>query len=187
MTDFDQGEAKAVYEISKLTSSTKQIMDDFTNAAVLAMFKEFILTFKSPEEALARFMSEWQKNIITQKESELEALSNQQNSMIDMVVGQKISEQEDLRAYTDEVYYVKDIIVESLINSIRWGITMNKIRCTECGEELISTHRHDFVSCSCPNGAFVDGGDVYLRLGAKDLSKVEIWNEKKRKFEKTVI
>lgn len=119
MTDLSKEEAKAVYEISKLTSATKQIMDDFTNAAVMAMFKEFILTFKSPEVALAKFMSEWQDNVIMQKEDELEALSSQNDSMINMVVGQKLSEQEDFKSYIEEVYFVKDIITDSIVHSIR--------------------------------------------------------------------
>ena len=64
---------------------------------------------------------------------------------------------------------------------------MNKIKCLECGEEMVSTHRHDFVSCSCPNGSFVDGGDSYVRIGGVDLTKVVIWNEEKKIFEKTVL
>lgn len=64
---------------------------------------------------------------------------------------------------------------------------MNKIKCTECGSVLISTHRNDFVSCDCSNAAFTDGGDVYLRLGAKNLEKIEVWNETKEVFEKLVL
>lgn len=54
---------------------------------------------------------------------------------------------------------------------------VNKARCTECDEILVSTHRHDWVQCSCPNGAFVDGGLAYTRRGAKDLTKVEELSE----------
>lgn len=49
---------------------------------------------------------------------------------------------------------------------------MNKILCLECNKILESKHRHDFVGCGCPNGTFVDGGDVYCRTGGKDLSKI---------------
>lgn len=48
-----------------------------------------------------------------------------------------------------------------------------KIKCLCCGEILISKFRHDFVKCHCENGAFVDGGNAYTRVGAKDLSKVQ--------------
>ena len=64
---------------------------------------------------------------------------------------------------------------------------MNKIKCVECGEELISKYRHDFVECSCPNKAFTDGGDVYQRVGAMDLEKILIWDEEIEKFENIVL
>lgn len=41
-------------------------------------------------------------------------------------------------------------------------IIKNKIRCNKCGDEIESTHRHDFKYCKC--GAIsVDGGLDYLR------------------------
>lgn len=45
-------------------------------------------------------------------------------------------------------------------------IIVNKIRCKHCGDIIESTHRHDFVVCSC-GSCFVDGGHVYLRRGYK--------------------
>lgn len=41
-------------------------------------------------------------------------------------------------------------------------ILRNSARCTHCGEEIESTHRHDFRSCSCGKMA-VDGGHDYIR------------------------
>ena len=55
---------------------------------------------------------------------------------------------------------------------------MSKIKCLKCGTILISEKRHDFKSCNCENESFVDGGGVYLRIGGKDLSLIEIWLEK---------
>lgn len=41
-------------------------------------------------------------------------------------------------------------------------IIRNAARCTLCGDEIESRHRHDFKSCVC--GAIaVDGGKDYLR------------------------
>lgn len=51
---------------------------------------------------------------------------------------------------------------------------MGKIRCTNCNTVLESKHRHDFVSCGCSNGTFVDGGKDYLRCGGKDLRFIEV-------------
>lgn len=54
---------------------------------------------------------------------------------------------------------------------------MNKIKCLECNTELESKYRHDFQSCDCPNQAFTDGGNDYMRFGAKDITKVLVWDE----------
>lgn len=40
-------------------------------------------------------------------------------------------------------------------------ILQNSGYCPTCKVELISRHRHDFVSCEC--GQFVDGGHDYMR------------------------
>jgi len=53
-------------------------------------------------------------------------------------------------------------------------IVYNSVKCLVCGETIISYHRHDYVTCSCPNQAVVDGGTEYLRYGAKDMDKIEI-------------
>lgn len=52
-------------------------------------------------------------------------------------------------------------------------LTHNSVKCLECGEVLVSKSQHHFVSCSCKNQTFNDGGLVYNRVGAVDLDKVE--------------
>jgi hypothetical protein len=56
-------------------------------------------------------------------------------------------------------------------------IIRNSIRCRKCGDEIVSTHRHDFRWCSCGSVA-VDGGRAYLKRvgdldGWEDTSIVE--------------
>ena len=58
-------------------------------------------------------------------------------------------------------------------------LTKNSIKCLGCNTILESKYRHDFSSCSCDNEAHVDGGLVYQKLGARDLSKVENLSEHK--------
>lgn len=41
-------------------------------------------------------------------------------------------------------------------------IIRNSAKCLDCGDEIVSVHRHDFKYCSCGSLA-VDGGDEYLR------------------------
>ena len=54
---------------------------------------------------------------------------------------------------------------------------MTALRCKRCNAVLVSKFRHDFQKCECSNGAFIDGGDDYLRYGAVDLDYVEILND----------
>ena len=49
----------------------------------------------------------------------------------------------------------------------------NSVKCLNCGEVLVSYHRHDYNVCSCENQTMVDGGQEYGRYGGKDLSLVE--------------
>jgi len=53
-------------------------------------------------------------------------------------------------------------------NRTGYAILRNSAKCTKCGDEVESTYRHDFQSCSCGE-IFVDGGLSYIRRGAKDL------------------
>ncbi len=55
---------------------------------------------------------------------------------------------------------------------------MNAIQCLVCGTILVSKMRHDFRSCDCENKAFVDGGDVYCRIGGKWPEKIRVITEK---------
>jgi hypothetical protein len=50
----------------------------------------------------------------------------------------------------------------------------NSVKCLNCGEVLVSYHRHDYKTCSCENQTMVDGGLDYVRYGGKDMSKVEV-------------
>ena len=56
---------------------------------------------------------------------------------------------------------------------LRKVLTLNSVKCLECGEVLVSKSQHHFVSCNCKNQTFTDGGLAYNRVGAKDLDKVE--------------
>lgn len=43
-------------------------------------------------------------------------------------------------------------------------IVLNQGECFECGEHLISHHRHDYVRCGC-EASILDGGTDYVRTG----------------------
>ncbi len=50
-----------------------------------------------------------------------------------------------------------------------------RIKCLKCGAVIQSTHRHDFVMCTCKS-CYVDGGnDPYVRYGG-DFDKIMIIN-----------
>jgi hypothetical protein len=42
-----------------------------------------------------------------------------------------------------------------------------------CNKIITSKSQHNFVQCGCSNETFVDGGNLYSRVGAVDLDKVE--------------
>lgn len=50
----------------------------------------------------------------------------------------------------------------------------SSVTCLECGEVLVSYHRHDYKTCSCEQETMIDGGSEYIRYGGKDLAKVQI-------------
>lgn len=52
-------------------------------------------------------------------------------------------------------------------------LTLNSVKCLECGEVLVSKSQHHFVQCSCPNETATDGGLSYQRYMGRDLDKVE--------------
>ena len=56
-------------------------------------------------------------------------------------------------------------------------LTRNSIKCLVCNTTLESKHQHDFQQCNCSNKAFVDGGLSCTRIGAMDLSLIEILSE----------
>ena len=62
--------------------------------------------------------------------------------------------------------YFERFPIDTLINTRRsfdiGDIFMNKAQCLICEEIVISTHRHDFVTCRCGNLS-VDGGSWYLK------------------------
>ena len=47
-------------------------------------------------------------------------------------------------------------------------LVVNKIRCNKCGDEVESTHRHDFKICKCGAVAADGGLDYIRRMGGKD-------------------
>lgn len=51
-------------------------------------------------------------------------------------------------------------------------IIRNSARCTKCGDEIESKHRHDFRQCRC-GSIFVDGGHDYLRRGYENINDLE--------------
>lgn len=55
-------------------------------------------------------------------------------------------------------------------------ILKNSAKCRKCGDEVESTHVHDFKWCSCQSIA-VDGGLEYTRRVANDLSQMEDTSE----------
>lgn len=53
-------------------------------------------------------------------------------------------------------------------------LVYNAVKCLDCGETIVSYHRHDYKTCSCDN-AMVDGGTAYTRYGGKNIEKIDVY------------
>jgi hypothetical protein len=58
---------------------------------------------------------------------------------------------------------------------------MSIAQCSKCLDVLESTHRHDFVRCSCGN-SFLDGGDDYFRGGGSLISYIKDYSISDKKY-----
>ena len=56
---------------------------------------------------------------------------------------------------------------------LRKVLTHNSVRCLVCNEVLVSKSQHHYVQCNCENQTMTDGGNLYSRVGAVDLDKIE--------------
>lgn len=56
---------------------------------------------------------------------------------------------------------------------LRKVLTLNSVKCLECGEVLVSKSQHHYIQCQCPNETATDGGLSYQRYMGRDLDKVE--------------
>ena len=56
---------------------------------------------------------------------------------------------------------------------LRKVLTLNSVKCIQCGEGLVSKSQHHYVQCQCPNQTATDGGLSYQRYMGRDLDKVE--------------
>jgi len=114
-------EPKMIYEMSKLTSSSKLIMDDFLSTAIITIFKDYIKSYDNPKLALTSFMDYWEKNLVEQKEMELTVLYSQDDTLSNMAIGNTIASSEDIGNFVIEVSEIKDMITESVMDSIEFG------------------------------------------------------------------
>jgi hypothetical protein len=60
-------------------------------------------------------------------------------------------------------------------------LSVNRARCTVCGDIIESKSVHHLARCKCGR-IFVDGGHDYQRTGFKKITDIEIWDNKTGKF-----
>jgi hypothetical protein len=56
-------------------------------------------------------------------------------------------------------------------------LVYNAVKCLDCGETIVSYHRHDYKTCDCENGAMVDGGTAYARYGGRNIEKIDVYTD----------
>lgn len=112
-------DAKTIYEFSKLTNTTKQIVDDFNSSIIMLIFTEFLKGFDDEKrDVLDMILDRWEKTIIINKEREIDTLSNQADSMFDMTLGTVLAGTEDLEKYMADVVNVKALLKESILRGV---------------------------------------------------------------------
>ena len=57
---------------------------------------------------------------------------------------------------------------------------MTIIICLECNKKIGSEHGSIVESCGCPNEAFIDTNLNYTRIGANDLKKIKVLDNKNK-------
>lgn len=116
MTKSKESEARMMYELSKLTNTSKQITTDFIETVVLFLFRDYLEGHPRKEEFLDLFMDTWEKNLVRQKEFELDTLTSQYSSMNDLAVGSLIANSENIEIYKKDVHLLKEILAAALVN-----------------------------------------------------------------------
>lgn len=116
MFKHKENEARLMYELSKLTNTSKQISTDFLESVVLFLFREFIKNHPKKDVLLEEFMNSWEESIIQQKEVEIETLISQFSTMHDLAVGSFIVNSENLNMFKKDVRILKDILTISLMS-----------------------------------------------------------------------
>jgi len=111
-------EAKAIYEMTKLSSVANFIMTDFIASIALTVFKSHLKTFTEPRLALELFMDQWEQKIIQSKEEEIEILLDQQDSMADMLVGSTIAETIDIEDFKKEVAEAREALTAAMLEDL---------------------------------------------------------------------
>jgi len=107
-------DAKLMYELSKLTNVSRQIAGDFVDTMVFTMFQDYIDNMEDGAEFLATFMDFWEKSLLQQKQIELESLTSQEGSMLDMAAGAIIANSENVDAYAEELAEMKTLLAYAL-------------------------------------------------------------------------
>ncbi len=107
-------DAKLMYELAKLTNTARQITDDFIETITLTLFKDYINSKENSLDFLEAFLNIWETNLISQKELELEILTSQDASMIDMATGVAIANTEDVLSYKKELSEIKALLFIAL-------------------------------------------------------------------------
>lgn len=114
-------DARAVYEISKLTNATKQILDDFNSSITMLMFTQFLLAFDGDAiNTLDAVLDKWENTILLQKRTELETLTQQTDSMFDMTIGAALADSEDMAKYIDDVAAVKRMLKITVSKGLKY-------------------------------------------------------------------
>lgn len=112
---MDESTTKIMYEISKLTNTSKQISSDFIETITLVMFRELVSTLPNKEKYVDVVLNAWEEQIVHQKKNELQNLVSQNSNLFELMAGSIVANSENLDAFIEEVKSIKKLYRDSLL------------------------------------------------------------------------
>jgi len=112
---MDESTTKIMYEISKLTNTSKQISSDFIETITLVMFRELVNTLPNKEKYVDVVLNAWEEQIVHQKKNELQNLVTQNSNLFELMAGSIVANSENLDAFIEEVKSIKKLYRDSLL------------------------------------------------------------------------
>lgn len=114
---FDS-DAKLIYDVSKLTNQTKQILDGFNMGISIFLLGEYLKTIDENIrlDTLNSILYDCGEALMIDKMSEIETLISNTDSMSNMAIGSSLAASENIEEFKKCIVSVKNLIIQTMSN-----------------------------------------------------------------------